>query len=210
MNKIFVVGIGVGSRDYILPIALKKIQQAKSLVGGSRALKDFAEETQKQFVIRADLEAVYRFICEELLQNDVVVMVSGDPGYYSLLDGLRKNFDSKQIEVIAGIGSMQVAFAKLALPWHDATLASFHGRIPDDAVLQYSEKKILGLLTDARYNSKTIAQKLLALGWPNRAQMAILKRLSYDDEMILKTTLEEASQQSEEKHCILIVGNEIF
>ena len=59
-----------------------------------------------------------------------MAMVSGDPGYYSLLDALRRDFPAKQIMVIPGISAMQYAFARLALPWHDAVLASFHGRPP--------------------------------------------------------------------------------
>ena len=78
------------------------------------------DKGQKQFIIRADMNAVMDFIGRELRTQDVVVMVSGDPGYYSMLDAVRRHFEDKPIKVIPGLSSMQVAFAKLGMPWQEA------------------------------------------------------------------------------------------
>ena len=134
-------------------------------------------------------------------------MVSGDPGYYSMLDTLRKNFQPSMIEVIPSISAMQLAFAKLALPWHDATLLSFHGRQPAREALKYSAGKILGLLTDAEFNSKTISEILMGCGWNKNSSVTICARLSYPDEKILTLTLADAAQAAPVKHCILIVND---
>ena len=132
-------------------------------------------------------------------------MVSGDPGYYSMLDLLRKNFPPSMIEVIPSISAMQLAFAKIALPWHDATLLSFHGRQPARADLKYSAGKILGLLTDAEFNSVTISKILIDCGWDKNSSVTICEKLSYPDEKIFITTLDAAAQEKPVKHCILIV-----
>ena len=50
-NKIIVVGIGPGSPDYLLPIALKKIKNAKVLVGSARALRTYGQEVIKKYNI---------------------------------------------------------------------------------------------------------------------------------------------------------------
>ena len=144
--KIIVAGIGPGAKEYVVPKALAAIEQAKVLVGGSRALNDFARAGQKTLAIKADISAVMDFIRAELKQNDVVVMVSGDPGYYSLLSSLRRNFPAEKIEVIPGLSSMQVAFAKIALPWQEASLLSFHGRVPRDEDLIYHKNLIYHIL----------------------------------------------------------------
>ncbi|MBR1647385.1 MAG: precorrin-6y C5,15-methyltransferase (decarboxylating) subunit CbiE, partial [Selenomonadaceae bacterium] len=143
-KKIIVAGIGPGNEDFITPAALKKIRAAKFLVGGRRVLKDFSSAEQITCAITGDLDASLKFIREKISIDEVVVMVSGDPGYYSLLDLLRKNFPPSQIEVIPSISAMQLAFAKISLPWHAATLASFHGRQPAQEVLQFTSGKILG------------------------------------------------------------------
>ena len=205
-NKIIVVGIGPGNPDYIVPKGLNAIKQAKFLVGGRRALSQFAVDGQETCPITADIQGVMDFIRVKLQQADVVAMVSGDPGYYSLLDALRREFPAEQITVIPGISAMQYAFARLALPWHDATLASFHGRTPSAEEIAYEPGKILGLLTDSQHNSQTIAQILMKAGWPSGQPLHICSRLSYEDEEIITTTLQKAETLPLYNHCILIAG----
>ena len=206
MNKIIVAGIGPGNIDFITPAALKKIRAAKFLVGGRRALKDFSSAEQTTCAITGDLDSALNFISEKISCGEVVVMVSGDPGYYSMLDLLRKNFPPTQIEVIPSISAMQLAFAKISLPWHAATLASFHGRQPAREVLKFSTGKILGLLTDAEFNSASISKLLVdECGWEKNSAVTICARLSYPDEKIFTTTLAEAANSKPVKHCVLIV-----
>ena len=204
-NKIIVAGIGPGGEDFITPAALKKIRAAKFLVGGRRALCDFANDEQITCAITRDLDAPINFIREKLSLGNVVVMVSGDPGYYSLLDMLRKNFPPAVIEVIPSVSAIQLAFAKVALPWHHATLLSFHGRQPAREDLQFSAGKILGLLTDAQFNSATIPKLLIDCGWPADSIVTVCARLSYPDEKIFSATLNEAAQSEPVSHCVLIV-----
>ena len=205
-KKIIVAGIGPGGEDYITPLALKKIRAAKFLVGGRRALEEFSLPNQITCAITRDLDAPINFIREKILLGEVVVMVSGDPGYYSLLDLLRKKFPLESIEVIPSISAMQLAFAKISLPWHEATLLSFHGRQPAREFLKFSTGKILGLLTDAEFNSATISELLLDCGWNKNSSVTICARLSYPDEKIFTTTLAAAAQSLPVKHCILIVN----
>ena len=76
-------GIGPGNPRYIVEEAKEAIANAKVLVGGKRALSQFKsiEAGQKTMTIAADIPGVLSFIDKELQENDVVVMVSGDPGY---------------------------------------------------------------------------------------------------------------------------------
>ncbi len=207
-HRIIVAGIGPGNPAYMVPEAVQAIEKAKVLVGGRRALTQFAaSETgqQKTMAIGGDIPAVMAFIAENLAQQDVVVMVSGDPGYYSLLDALRRSFSHKCIQVIPGISSLQLAFARLALPWHEAELLSFHGRVPADSKLAYSKGQILGMLTDSKYNSHTISELLMERGWPPEAKLAVCSRLSYEDESIVETTLGQANSLPAQGNCVLVV-----
>lgn len=199
-------GIGPGSEDFITPAARLAIENAKILVGGRRALNQFATENQITFPITADIKSAVDFIRAHLETSDVVVPVSGDPGYYSMLDTLRREFDCDQLEVIPSISAMQLAFAKAKMPWHDATLLSFHGRRPDDRELYYRKNRVLGLLTDGAFNSQTIAEILIANGWEAATKMFICARLSYADEKIIRTTLADAVKNDPIKHCVLIIG----
>ena len=204
-NKIIVVGIGPGSPDYILPLALEKISVAKILVGSSRALNTYANDDIKKCNITGDLTRVMNFIDENLVTDDVTVLVSGDPGYYSLLPALKNRFPEEYIEIIPGISSMQVAFAKIKLPWQEANLVSFHGRKPSSEQITYMPNKILGMLTDNIYNSRKIAEVLIDNNWPLDSSVWLCEKLSYDDEKIIKLSLEEVTKFAEIKHCIMVV-----
>ncbi|MGM9539109.1 precorrin-6y C5,15-methyltransferase (decarboxylating) subunit CbiE [Anaerovibrio sp.] len=205
-HKIIVAGIGPGHPDYMVPEARRAIREARLLAGGRRALSQYAGEgVQEQCVIGADIPAVMDFIRRGLRHDDVVVMVSGDPGYYSLLDALRREFPAELIRVIPGISAMQMAFARLALPWHEADLWSFHGRVPEEGRLAYAPGRLAGMLTDGKYNSHTIPRLLLERGWPGETGLAVCSRLSYEDEVVIRTTLAEAENYPVYSHCILVV-----
>ena len=207
-HKIIVAGIGPGGAEFITPAARNAIVNAEILIGGRRALSQFAAEGQLTFPITADIQAAVDFIRAHRETSDIVVMVSGDPGYFSMLDVLLREFDRNTIEILPSISAMQLAFARAKMPWHDATLLSFHGRRPSDSELEYRRGRVLGFLTDGKFHSQSIAQILLDKNYPPSTRLTICSRLSYDDETILSTTLENAARNEPIKHCILIVGGD--
>lgn len=205
-HKIIVVGIGPGSPDYVLPIASKTIAAAKVVVGSKRALETFSKSGQITKVIDKDIEGVLDFIKEQLVSHDVVVMVSGDPGFYSMLAAIRNRFAAKQIGVIPGISSAQLAFARLADIWQDAVLISMHGRKADDKVLNFQPPHHkLGILTDTQHNPACIARILIAYGWPENAAVWLCTNLSYANELVAEMTLAEAAETPGFDHCVMVV-----
>ena len=166
---------------------------------------ELTADGQALCAVTRDIDGVLAFIRTHLAFSDVVVMVSGDPGYFSLLDALRRTFPEELIDVIPGISAIQFAFARLALPWHDAELLSFHGRVPEDGALVYRAGRKLGLLTDQQYHSQAIAKILLEHGWPEASRYAICARLSYEDERIERMTLGEAARFAAVGSCVIVV-----
>ena len=204
-HQILVVGIGPGSREYMLPAAWEAIATAKTLVGGRRALETLAPPEAKRRVVDADIEGLLNYIEEESRQGQVVVMVSGDPGFYSLLPALRRRFPRERLQVIPGISSVQLAFARVAEPWQDASLLSFHGREVEDEALQYRSGRTLSFLTDRLHRPKEIAARLLQLGWPEETLCWQCESLSYTAERVEQSTLAKAAQQEGFEHAIFIV-----
>ncbi|MDY6084674.1 MAG: precorrin-6y C5,15-methyltransferase (decarboxylating) subunit CbiE [Dialister sp.] len=190
-HSLIVAGIGPGGKEYILPKALSAIQHAKYLAGGRRALSDFGNDGQEMFPVTGKLSALAEWIRSSLLHDDVVVMVSGDPGYYSLLPWLKENFSDSPIHVIPGISSVQACFALLAEPWQEAEWLSFHGRVPEEAKLAYKPGRKLSFLTDATNNPSRIAEILISRGWPENTPCAAAERISYDDEKLEASTLKD-------------------
>ena len=54
-HTLIVAGIGPGGKDFILPKALTAIKRAHYLVGGHRALSDYASENQETYAVTGKL-----------------------------------------------------------------------------------------------------------------------------------------------------------
>ena len=203
--QLTVVGIGPGSADYILPEALRTIEAATVLVGGVRALKAYAKPHQQQYKVDADIAGLLETIRQELAVREVVVMVSGDPGYYSLLETFRRELPAVHLRVIPGISSFQLAFARIGLPWQSARLLSAHGRKPELAMLARAPGVPLSFLTDARQHPAIIARWLQEKGWPLTSRVWLCKNLSYPDEKISCVTLADALDSVGFESCVMVV-----
>lgn len=204
-HRLIIVGIGPGAPDYLLPAAQRAIAQAEVLVGGKRALSSFARPDQATYAVGSDMADLVQFLRQQIAERDVVVMVSGDPGYYSLLETLRRHFSSETLQVIPGLSSFQVAFARIGLPWQNARVLSAHGRAPEPAALAYAEGAILSFLTDGKNNPARIAGWLLEKGWPGQSEVWLCKNLSYENEAILSVPLAEATQVGGFDSCVMVV-----
>ena len=203
--KIKVVGIGPGSRDYILPIALRYIEQAKVLIGGYRALTDDIYFFLLIFSILNNIMEEIQVMKRKLATTDVVVMVSGDTGFHSLLTRLRQEFPVEQLEVIPGICSLQLAFARAADYWQDAKFISLHGESFGPEKFSLNLNKKIAMLTDHKNTPAKIASYFLENGWPSNSEAVICSNLSYPDEIVAKMSLREMLQASEYKNCVVIV-----
>lgn len=214
-HQLFVIGVGPGSPEYLLPVAREKIEKGTIFVGGKRLLDSFAPEKDNKFYLKNNLSQAMNFIIQALHHDDVFVLVSGDPGYYSFLGTLRKKLPGEMITVIPGISALQLAFARLSLPWQNASFLSFHGRVPEERTLLYEKGRLLGTLTDSVHNVYWIAGCLLEHHWPSDVICFICSQLSYADERIERTTLGDLAHLSYEnaksKHsscfsnCVMIV-----
>ena len=188
--EIFVIGIGPGSPDYLLPLAIKAVADCNALAGGKRALKLFPDFSGATCLIGSALDEVSDFIDIQSQIGNVGVLVSGDPGFYSLLTYLRSRFPGRQFNVIPGISSVQLAFARLGIPWNDGCLASLHGRETDVWVEYLKYNKPVGLLTDKKYAASFIRSTLIRADFTDEdIEMFVCANLSYEDEKITQVQL---------------------
>lgn len=202
---IYVVGIGPGSPEYVLPIALKVMRSVPAMAGSSRALQTFSGCDQETFPIGGKIEAVLDWLEQKAQVNDVAVLVSGDPGYYSLLAALRRRFLAESLQIIPGISSVQLAFARIAEVWQDAELISLHGREVNENFWPYRQGRKVAFLTD-RYNCPSaIAARLLKASWPEESKVWLCERLSYEDEKIAALSLAETEQVKGYEACVMVV-----
>lgn len=204
-HSITVIGIGPGHPEYVLPVAASLIREARILAGSRRVLETFAELRHETRIVDGDIATFMNWLRDAIRRDEIVVLVSGDPGYFSLLDALRREFSAEAIRVIPGVSSYQVAFARIGLPWHDAVLLSFHGREPGEETLQYQPGRLLSILTDGTNHPAVIAEKLLVRGWLATTVTWLCRDLSYETETIVHSTLSEVLSIDGFESCVMVV-----
>ena len=183
-NRINVVGLGVGNIDYLTGAGIKCIKQAEILIGGERHLKDISpllNENQEGFILK-NLSETIEFINKNR-DKKITVIVSGDTGFYSLLNYLKKNLSDFEFNTVPGISSFQYLFAKLGESWEHYHLYSVHGRkINITDALKNSTAGII-LLTDSK-NSPYIIGRILNKNNFSDVKIIVGENLSYPDEKI--------------------------
>lgn len=127
MRKIKIIGVGPGGPSFITPEAVAAIEGATVIIGGRRHLEIYAPPGRESHILSGNLEEILDVV-RNRGEKGVAVLATGDPGMYGILKYLRTHFNPEDIEVIPGISSVQLAFARLCLPWHDAVIFSAHGR----------------------------------------------------------------------------------
>ncbi len=187
LNKITIVGCGPGSKKYITGYAKQRIKKAEVLIGSRRLLELFSDVEAEKFTINKNYKLLITRITSLSISNKVVVLVSGDPGFFSYAKLIIDKVGVENCEVIPGISSVQLAFASIGKTWNDACFVSMHGRKAEISTLI---KKVKGhskvaVLTDNTNNLKLIANGLLNEGLKDR-KIYICENLSLDKQRIRK------------------------
>ncbi|MGW7403917.1 precorrin-6y C5,15-methyltransferase (decarboxylating) subunit CbiE [Streptomyces sp. NPDC054833] len=121
---ITVVGTGTGA-----PVPEDVLAGAALVVGGRRHLDAVRlPEAAERIVLgplAPALDAVERYVDKGAR---VVVLASGDPGFFGIVRALAERFGAGRLDVRPGVSSVATAFARLGLPWDDAVVVSAHGR----------------------------------------------------------------------------------
>lgn len=133
-TPIRIVGCGPGSAEFVSPAARSAVAGADVLVGSARLLALFVntDDARPRIAVDARIDP----LLDELAQHvdagrSVALLVSGDPGAFSLAARVVARFGRTRCAVVPAVSSVQVAFARLALDWTDARIISAHGRSPD-------------------------------------------------------------------------------
>ncbi|WP_086868298.1 precorrin-6y C5,15-methyltransferase (decarboxylating) subunit CbiE [Streptomyces viridochromogenes] len=140
---ITVVGTGTGA-----PPPEDVLAGAELVVGGRRhldavRLPDGAERVVLGPLAPA-LDTIAAYVGKE---RRVVVLASGDPGFFGIARALAERFGPECLEVRPGVSSVASAFARVGLTWDDAVVVSAHGRDARTAVQVCRARPKVAVLT---------------------------------------------------------------
>jgi len=129
MGKVFAVGVGPGSPDYITEIVRKIIVGADVVVGHKYTLdiiSNLIQDKKVHIITMEDQEKTYQQIRKELEGEILVVPFTGDVNFSEseVVDRLIEIFGD--VEIIPGISSIQVAASKAKIPLDKSKVITMH------------------------------------------------------------------------------------
>lgn len=139
-------------------------------------------------------------------EKKISLLLSGDTGFYSMLNYLKKYFGDEDIEVLPGISSYQYLMAKLKKSWHNSYVGSVHGRDLDIINLTKSYDSVI-LLTDNKNSPANIASRLLEEGIQNK-RIIVGENLSYENERIIRGLPEEITRIDDIGMSVVVIEND--
>ncbi|MEG1641851.1 MAG: precorrin-6y C5,15-methyltransferase (decarboxylating) subunit CbiE [Synergistaceae bacterium] len=182
-NNIWVLGAGPGDPSYVTPIVTSILKNAHCVVVAKRHLS--LAKNHKNIIYLENFDDTTKSIIKEIEIGDVAVLVSGDPGIYSLLQYLKSKFPSEQIKILPGISSLQTLAAAAKETWNDSVILSGHGKeIKNSKILDTIDKNRSTYFFCGKDKNPKWLCKLLAENEFNNIKVTIGENLSYPNEKI--------------------------
>lgn len=195
MTPIQVIGIGDDGAHGLPAKRIAAIESADVLVGGRRHLAFFPDAGVERIEIGANLaEIAGRLDRASRAGRKVVVLASGDPLFYGIGGYLVGRLGAARVVIHPHVTAMQVAFARLGQPWHDAALVSLHAKPIEDLkpVIERGAPAI-GIFTDETNTPNAIARYVIGLG--GRYSAAVCEHLDGEEERVWTGSLDRMAEE---------------
>lgn len=214
-QKIFLVGIGMGTEEGVTVQAQKIIRSCDCLVGAGRMLDcarricDAPLSEQRPMFSEYHPAEIACYIEKHPEYESIAVLLSGDTGFYSgakkLREVLRERLAECRIEMVPGIASVICLAARLQTSWEDAALVSLHGKDGNFIQTVDRNRKTFLLLGSAQSGEKVLG-RLREYGMEHVTVHAG-SRLGYEDERIISGKPSELTEEDLEGLCTVLIEN---
>ena len=129
MGRVFAVGVGPGSKNYVTETVRKTVEKADVIVGYKytlEAISDLIKDKKTHVITMADQEQTYQNVKKELGDGNLVVPFTGDVNFSEseVVDRLVEIFGD--VELVPGISSIQVAASKARVPIDKSKVITMH------------------------------------------------------------------------------------
>ncbi len=214
--EIIVIGVNASGIDSLPLSQIKLISSSKRIAAPSR-LCDSVYKWRQKLAHKNPLPEIHKTDnINNLIKwiknstDQTIILASGDPLWFGIGRVLINNFPNKNIDFHPSATSFQLAFAKLGIPWQDASLISLHGRDPSPlAKLLQKRPKSIAILTDKkRGGAKEVLNFLIASGLKESYEFWIFEKLGHENEKIRKINKEsEIDDNIDPLHLVILIEN---
>lgn len=209
-GKIYIIGIGPGSSEYLTKKAIDTVKASDYTVGSTRAIELFDDvQNTIAFNVKELVDTLRQGVQLAYDGNVVSILSTGDPGFSGVLNTVLRlsgeiDFPKEKIEVIPGISSLQLAAARCHIQWDNANVMTFHGRENIEDILPVINNGKTTIALPSR-KVKDMAQFLLDNGVEPTRKVVVCERLSYPDERIVEATLNDIAKSEFTYMCIMVI-----
>ena len=207
-KKVTIVGVGLGNEEYLTEKAKQVLTAAEKVYTTARIGMEL--EGILREIVSFKVSEIIPMICES--REDVVVMVSGDTGFYSLaktiMTGLAKQIESGaiEVEIVNGLSSMQYFFAKIKSSFEDVVLASAHGRPANLVALATYNRRVFAL-TGGEAKVAPICKELAQAGM-DFLKITVGERLGSEQERIYSGKPSDIMQREIPELAVMLIEND--
>ena len=214
MSRLTIIGIGPGSAEYFMPAARNRMREAHTVIAARRILpmlREVCGAVETEFLpmgkIKDTLEMIDGLLREE---KEVALIVSGDPLMYSLYKTILNQEISAdwKMEVIPGIGSMQMLGAAFGETMEDARLVSVHGRsrTPGSVALCVTENPKVFFLCSKEQGPAWLSRIMLDYHLDD-VEVFAGANLSYEDQILESGSPAEMAKKEFPSLCVAMIKN---
>jgi precorrin-6Y C5,15-methyltransferase (decarboxylating) len=189
-RPVVIIGIGADAPAGLSPRALEAIASATFLAGGRRHLARLGHGSARTFTVTNNVAELVEVLRRRGADERCVVLASGDPLFYGIGRVLGEELGRDQIVVEPAVSSLPLGFARAGLAWHDAAIASIHGRPLEDTLLPLLGRPLIGLFTQDGASPSAVAAFFLAHGLEDYDAW-VGERLGAADECVTNLRLPE-------------------
>ena len=196
-----VIGVLDDGAASLSAAALAQLRAADCVIGAARTLALFEAEIApgaRRHEIGSALSQVPLWVREAQAQGQrCVVLATGDPLCFGIASYLAARLCIDALEVLPNLSTIQLACARLGLPWQDLKFCSVHSRDAGEwqpgadashglyALLQsLRQHERVAVLTSPENSADRIARMLLAEGLGEAFQIAVAESLCQPGERV--------------------------
>ncbi len=205
MPKLYIVGIGPGSRNYLTSAAINAVQKSDAVIGSKRALELFDTDSPKIQLNAKNMKESLKNAINKTKNGEVISILStGDPGFSGVLKPILNLKSDIEIEVIPGVSSIQLCAAKLKIPWDEANIVTMHGKGISKDILETIDNGKPSIILP-NFKIADLVHFLIEKGISEERKVAVCEKLSYDDEKIVEASLKDISKLNFSYMSILVI-----
>ena len=202
---ITLLGIGMGSSQTLTVQGKNSLDQADLLIGAKRMVDSVKRPGQDVFVEYRSQE-IKDYIGKHPEYDNIVIVLSGDVGFYSGAKKLLDVMAESKIEVQCGISSVVYFMSKIGLSWDDAKITSAHGKNCNLVSMIKQNQKVFSILGTGSAVAE-LAQKLVEYEMGD-VVLYVGENLSYPDEKIFQANASELTSYAGQALSVVCAYNE--